>query len=89
MAALRKTNGHQWQKVRERIMARDCGLCQECKRNGRITHGKEIDHIIPIDKNGTDDDDNLQLLCHACHVAKTNRDMGRRQPTGYDGWPIG
>jgi 5-methylcytosine-specific restriction enzyme A len=89
MAALRKTNGHKWQKVRERVMSRDCGLCQECNRQGRITLGSEVDHIIPLNKHGTDDDSNLQLLCHECHVAKTNADMNRRAPIGYDGWPIG
>ena len=31
----------------------------------------EIDHIIPLYKNGTNDIDNLQALCRNCHGKKT------------------
>jgi len=33
---------------RDRIRARDFGLCQECKRKGRTTIGGPVDHIIPL-----------------------------------------
>jgi 5-methylcytosine-specific restriction endonuclease McrA len=29
-----------------------------------------VDHIVPIDDNGTNDDDNLQTLCHNCNAGK-------------------
>lgn len=32
-----------------------------------------IDHIIPRSRGGTDDPDNLQLLCGACNSTKSNR----------------
>ena len=32
-----------------------------------------IDHIIPRSRGGTDDSDNLQLLCGACNSTKGNR----------------
>ena len=32
-----------------------------------------IDHIIPRSRGGTDDPDNLQLLCAACNSTKSNR----------------
>lgn len=34
----------------------------------------EIDHILALERGGTDDDSNLQLLCAACHSKKTPDD---------------
>lgn len=75
--------GSKWDKIRERIIKRDNGLCQECLRQGRLTqvgHKKfsyYCDHIIPKEEGGTDDDDNLQSLCRSCHTAKTDREKNR------------
>lgn len=33
----------------------------------------EVDHIVPVAKGGTNDESNLQPLCHQCHVRKGNR----------------
>ena len=30
-----------------------------------------VDHIIPIRRGGTDDEDNLQSMCSVCHSRKT------------------
>ena len=35
--------------------------------------GYEIDHIVEVKHNGTNDVDNLQLLCPCCHSVKTKR----------------
>ena len=35
--------------------------------------GKEIDHIIEVTQGGTNDLDNLQVLCPCCHSVKTKR----------------
>ena len=32
-----------------------------------------IDHIIPLDKNGTNDKDNLCVACYGCNVSKKNK----------------
>jgi 5-methylcytosine-specific restriction endonuclease McrA len=32
----------------------------------------EVDHIEPVSRGGSDDYDNLRLLCHECNVAKSN-----------------
>ncbi len=63
---------------RERIRARDCGLCQECKRRGKTTLGAAVDHIIALWKGGSDEDDNKELLCIPCHDAKTAREAAER-----------
>ena len=80
--------------IRERILSRDCGLCQECQRNGRLTAISLstciTDHVVPLSKGGSNDDDNLQSLCKACDEIKTNNDLGYspRVTTGLDGWPM-
>lgn len=63
---------------RERIRARDCGLCQECKRQGRTTIGHPVDHIIPLCEGGSDDDSNKETLCVPCHDVKSAREAKRR-----------
>lgn len=34
----------------------------------------EIDHVLALERGGTDDESNLQLLCCACHAKKTPKD---------------
>ena len=84
-----RTRGRALQRLREQIFTRDCGLCQECKRQGRLTHAVELDHIQPLHKGGTDAASNLEALCVECHLTKTAADEGRtrRAATGLDGWP--
>lgn len=69
--------GWQWQKVRERILARDCGLCCMCKAHGRLTLATEVDHIVNKAAGGSDHDSNLQSACKPCHKAKTAAESGR------------
>lgn len=63
--------GHAWARLRESILRRDNGLCQECLRNGRVALATHVDHIIPKSRGGSDDPGNLQSLCVACHKSKT------------------
>lgn len=56
---------------RARIHRRDNGLCQHCLCRGIVMPGTEVDHITPLSDGGADDDSNKQLLCSACHKAKT------------------
>lgn len=63
--------GWRWEKLRKTILARDKHLCQSCLKAGRLTQGNHVDHITPKAKGGTDDPDNLQVLCAPCHREKT------------------
>jgi 5-methylcytosine-specific restriction protein A len=63
---------------RKRIRARDCSLCQECKRQGRTTLGHPVDHIIALADGGTDEDSNKETLCVPCHDAKSAREARAR-----------
>lgn len=82
--------GAEWDRLRELVLTRDCGLCQACKRAGRVTVAREVDHILPKSRGGTDALDNLQALCSPCHQVKTLAETGRRArgEVGLDGWPL-
>ena len=84
-----RIRGRKWMTIRERIMSRDCGLCQQCKRQGRIKQGTQVDHIIALTNNGSNDDDNLECICPDCHLKKNMVDLGFKPQitTGIDGWP--
>lgn len=88
--------GYAWQKLRQRALERDHGLCQPCKRAGRITEADAVDHIIrkaECKRRGHRSDylDNLQSICNECHDRKTAEENGRsgepKQVIGLDGWP--
>lgn len=66
--------GWRWQQKRERIIARDMGLCQPCKQQGVARPFDHVDHKTPKAAGGTDDDANLQCICAECHKAKTARE---------------
>lgn len=90
--------GKEWDKIRPRIMARDCGMCQPCQRKGRATAGSQVDHIISkanAKRMGwtprqIDADSNLQCICGPCHKAKTEQERGftSKPEIGKDGWPV-
>jgi len=59
-----------WRARRRRILIRDASRCRVC---GRVVYGRaaHVDHIIPLENGGTDDDANLQTLCERDHGRKT------------------
>ena len=67
----------EWKARRLRILRRDAFVCQSC---GLVTYGQaaHVDHILPLEEGGTDDDANLQTLCSACHGVKTRAEQRRR-----------
>jgi len=70
--------GYEWQQRRERILQRDCGLCQI---KGATCHviATEVDHItskaqaraLGWTKEQIEADSQLQAVCGPCHKAKT------------------
>jgi len=74
---------YDWQKTRDEVLKRDDLTCQKCGRRGLsasrdFTHPAlraEVDHIVPIaddaDPAKQFDRENLQTLCHNCHVKVT------------------
>ena len=60
---------HVSDKLRIRIKSRDGNKCTHCGSKRNI----EIDHIVPISKGGTGDEDNLQCLCRTCNRKKRTK----------------
>jgi len=86
----KRLRGRKLQEVRKRWFERD-PLCAHCQAKGRVTIATELDHIVPLFKDGADADSNRQGLCSPCHEAKTLIDMSYRQKQrfGPDGYPEG
>lgn len=92
--------GARWQKLRARILARDCYVCRcaECASSGRVRPATEVDHKVSkaawLKTHGTlagvDDPSNLQAINTECHKRKTMQEMGRkpRVAIGLDGLPV-
>jgi 5-methylcytosine-specific restriction protein A len=40
---------------------------------GKASVAQEVDHIVPLEDVETNDPDNLQAICVACHVRKTTK----------------
>lgn len=59
-------------RLRHEVFKRDNYRCLECGK-GKEDTTLHVDHIRPVSQNGTDELDNLQTLCQACNLAKSNR----------------
>ena len=59
--------------TRYEVLKRDriCQLCGVSRDEARL----EVDHIVPRSKGGSNEPDNLQVLCGRCNRAKGNRDQ--------------
>lgn len=65
---------------RAEVWKRDGGRCQKCgieclRRTARVPRWDawqrgEMDHVVPKSKGGTNDVDNLRLLCRRCNRRK-------------------
>lgn len=63
-----------WNDLRLQALARDRNTCAKCGKAA-----EEVDHIREIREGGPEFDlENLQSLCHECHVLKTNENRRRR-----------
>lgn len=54
------------------VFARSGGMCEA---EGCAKVGKEIDHVKAVALGGTNDPDNLRLLCRAHHAEKSKSDV--------------
>jgi 5-methylcytosine-specific restriction enzyme A len=59
-------------RLRHEVFKRDNYKCLECGKDKKETT-LHVDHIIPVSKGGTDELSNLQTLCQACNLAKSDK----------------
>lgn len=74
----RQTLPKGWERTRRRIIRRDGGVCTALYSDGRRCElpGTDVDHIVPHSLGGSEDDDNLQLLCRWHHAQKSSSEGG-------------
>lgn len=68
-------------RLRRRILERDNFTCQYCGWAPEIHDATtwadlsvlHIDHMVPIAKDGRDDEDNLVVACYECNLSKGAR----------------
>ena len=71
--------GRTWKRIRDRYIALH-PLCEECLKEGRSVLATEVHHKLPLADGGTNDENNLQALCKACHSRIHIKD--KRRPGG-------
>jgi 5-methylcytosine-specific restriction protein A len=78
---------HLEQERRAQILARDKYTCQHCLACDPPSNGKpdyswlQVHHIKPLSHGGTNDMDNLILLCHYCHTQEHKRLKKAEKPS--------
>ena len=55
-------------KIRRRVLLDGEFTCVDC---GLVSMSNQIDHDIPLEQGGSNDDSNLKIRCIACHEVKT------------------
>lgn len=72
---IKMINSVRWRELRARKL-RSNPVCEVCEANGLSTLATEIHHVVPVEsvphefgmKRLMFDYNNLQSLCHSCHV---------------------
>jgi 5-methylcytosine-specific restriction enzyme A len=76
--ATERIRGRAGMEQRERVAKAHNYLCVKCLALGRIVAFAEIDHRVPLEQGGSNDDSNLDPLCTPCHQAKTAAEAAAR-----------
>lgn len=83
-----RIRGSSLQVIRERILSRDCGLCQcaRCKRDGAVRLASIVDHRTPLWAGGRESDENRQAISTECHDLKSAHEAGCRARGVFEAW---
>ena len=75
-APIKRLSGRPLQRLRAKSKEQN-PLCVQCQAAGFVRLWDVLDHIVPLEEGGTNDESNLQGLCHDCHDEKTERERQR------------
>lgn len=85
MRKVERLRGRAGQAQRLRRLQRTKGLCEMCLALGRVTEATIVDHIVPLDHGGCDEDDNTRNLCKPHDIEVTAKQFGHQVATGMRG----
>jgi 5-methylcytosine-specific restriction endonuclease McrA len=74
----RRAGGTEWNKLRDAILERDRYTCRYCK--GRAN---SADHVVPVERGGTDSPANLVAACGKCNSAKGTMTLAEFMESGW------
>jgi 5-methylcytosine-specific restriction endonuclease McrA len=74
----------EWREARKYVMTRSNGLCERCKKKGKMVPGKIVHHIKWLTDDNKNDwsisynPNNLEYICNDCHenVHERSSDSG-------------
>lgn len=63
--------------LRREVIKRAKGFCEYCRTDSDFSDSPfDVEHIVPISKNGKTEIENLALSCHGCNLYKSNKTEG-------------
>lgn len=72
-----RVRGRKWVETRQRVAVAQQFTCQRCGRVW-LPWRDQVDHDVPLEQGGSNEDDNLRLLCDECHKTKTALEASAR-----------
>lgn len=70
-----RQRGDAWMKTRRKVLVDQGFACVDC---GLVSMANEIDHDVPLEQCGSNDESNLRVRCVNCHAAKTKTEAKQR-----------
>jgi 5-methylcytosine-specific restriction protein A len=69
--------GARWRRLRAYHLRRHPTCTDPFRVHETLVLATDVDHILPRRQGGTDEEENLQSLCHTCHSRKSAVRDGR------------
>ena len=60
------------QQIRYQVLSECGGVCAHCGNRLNIGHNFTLEHIIPLNKGGTNETENFVALCYPCKIGRAS-----------------